>query len=106
MRNSLEKHQITGAGLCPEDQQKYDDGFIALVGVDPEKSHGAGKTLKMENAHRDGNIVHVKMSVWDEIFDSPLPINSDNKPLPLVFVDGKVIDMLIDRVEPKEPEIH
>ena len=69
MRDKFEMHTTTGYGLCPECQQKKDDGYIALVGVDESKSRRlTNGNLKNEDAHRTGDLVHLRASGWDNIF--------------------------------------
>ena len=38
LRASMERHTATGWGLCPEHQKLADDGFVALVECDPQRS--------------------------------------------------------------------
>src|SRR5215467_9695541 len=39
LRATLEHHTLTGWGLCPEHQKMNQEGFVALIECDPEKSH-------------------------------------------------------------------
>lgn len=38
LRQSMERYTATGWGLCPEHQKLSDDGFVALVECDPQRS--------------------------------------------------------------------
>src|SRR3546814_18826039 len=38
LRASMERPTATGWGLCPEHQKLSDDGFVALVECDPQRS--------------------------------------------------------------------
>lgn len=98
LRPVLDRTTVTGWEMCPEHQELYDRGFIALVGTDPEKSKFAGsmisgKTMTQENAHRTGRIAHLKAEVFEQIFKSALPMR-DGEPLPMVFVEDEVITKL------------
>ena len=47
LRASMERHTATGWGLCPEHQKLADDGFVALVECDPQRSGSqAGGRMK------------------------------------------------------------
>lgn len=94
LRNSLERENVTGWELCDEHRKLYDDGFIALVGVDPERSSpGADGGLKLEDAYRTGDIVHLRLEVWGNVFDMPVP-EEDGKPIPMMFVDPEVVQKM------------
>jgi hypothetical protein len=38
LRASMAHHTTTGWGLCPEHQKLFEDGFVALVECDPQRS--------------------------------------------------------------------
>ncbi len=49
LRASMEHHTKTGWGLCTEHQKLADDGFVALVECDPQRSGSqAGGLMKPE----------------------------------------------------------
>ena len=51
LRASMERHTATGWGLCPEHRKLADDGFVALVECDPQRSGSqAGGRMKPEQA--------------------------------------------------------
>ena len=77
---------FTGEGLCEEHQEKFDEGYIALVGVDNEME---GDRLSQEDAHRTGATVLLKRAVFSEMFDT----NIDPQ-LPMVFVEPELIAVL------------
>lgn len=93
LREVFDRNTVTGWGLCGEHLKLYDDGYIALIGVDESKSGPHGDTIKPEDAYRTGRIAHVRREVWPRIFDVPLP-EKEGKPLPCVFVQDAVIDLL------------
>lgn len=94
MRKTFDHTTVVGMGLCPEHQKLYDDGFVALVGIDPDKSTCVGNTLKFDDAYRTGTIGHLRMTIWEDIFNCPLNTDDEGKPLPFVFVEDAVIKQL------------
>lgn len=88
LRARFDMHTLTGMGLCPEHQKLYDDGYVALVECDEQRSglRPDAKTLRPEDAYRTGNIAHIRVSAWPNIFNSPVP-TKDDKVLPMVFID-------------------
>ncbi|WP_456119819.1 hypothetical protein [Winslowiella arboricola] len=38
LRASMEQHTTTGWGICTEYQQLFDEGYVALVECDPQRS--------------------------------------------------------------------
>ncbi len=98
LQDSLERETITGFGLCDEHAARYEEGYIALVGCDPDKTlRNTRGNVDPENAYRTGELVHIRFTVWPNIFNSPLP-TKDGRPLPVVFVDQAVIGMLKERM--------
>ncbi|HCF7075576.1 TPA: ATPase [Pseudomonas aeruginosa] len=91
LRASMERHTATGWGLCPEHQKLSDDGFVALVECDPQRSGSpaAGGRVKPEQAYRTGRLAHLKREAFAQVFD--VPIAADQ---PCVFVEPGVIEQL------------
>lgn len=56
LRASMEHRTTTGWGLCVEHQRLFDEGYVALVECDPQRSGSpsAGDKLKPEQAYRTG----------------------------------------------------
>jgi hypothetical protein len=97
LRNRFDMHTLTGWGLCPDHQKLYDDGYIALVGVDPSKSGPHNETMKPEDAYRTGEVAHVRFHVFEGMFSTKIEERDGHK-LPMVFVEQAVIDKLKERV--------
>ena len=91
LRASMEHHTKTGWGLCPEHQKLADDGFVALVECDPQRSGSpaGGGRVKPEQAYRTGRLAHLKREAFAQVFN--VPIAADQ---PCVFVEPGVIEQL------------
>ncbi|MDN2614433.1 ATPase [Enterobacter kobei] len=95
LRASMEHHTATGWGLCPEHQKLADDGFVALVECDPQRSGSAGARMKPEQAYRTGRLAHLKREAFAQVFYVPIKANQA-----CVFVEPGVIEQLQTMVEP------
>lgn len=94
---SMERHTATGWGLCPEHQKLSDEGFVALVECDPQRSGlpaNSGR-VKPEQAYRTGRLAHLKREVFGTVFNVPIAANQ-----PAVFVEPGVIEQLQSKVAP------
>lgn len=84
LQPKFDMYTTTGYGLCNEDKSKYEAGFIALVVVDKNKSIGSGDgKMKMEDAHRTGEVIHIKKDALLRLF--PQPVNT-----PMIFIEEEV----------------
>jgi hypothetical protein len=77
--------------LCPEHQKLSDEGFVALVECDPQRSGSpaGGGRVKPEQAYRTGRLAHLKREAFAQVFN--VPIAADQ---PCVFVEPGVIEQL------------
>lgn len=77
--------------MCPEHQKLSDDGFVALVECDPQRSGtpAGGASVKPEQAYRTGRLAHLKREVFARVFNVPI---ADKQPC--VFVEPGVIEQL------------
>lgn len=90
LRDSLEPKTLTGYGLCDEHQKLFEDGYIALIGIDESKSTvETNGNILPHNAYRTGNVIHVKHKVLDGFFNVSI-----NPKLPIIFVEDEVINKL------------
>ncbi|EPK7593154.1 ATPase [Pseudomonas sp. HMSC066A08] len=91
LRASMERHTATGWGLCPEHQKLSDDGFVALIECDPQRSGSpaGGGRVKPEQAYRTGRLAHLKREAFAQVFN--VLIAADQ---PCVFVEPGVIEQL------------
>ena len=91
LRPSLEPRTVTGYGLCHSHQELFDQGFVALIEIDPARSGNpaAGALVKPGQEHRTGRVAFLKREKYGQIFD--IPIEPD---WPSVWVEPAVIDRL------------
>lgn len=99
LRASMNQHTTTGAGLCAEDQQRYNEGYIALVECDPKRSGFPQKSLNQRDAYRTGKIAHLRRTAFAELFGKLAAPHT-----PLVFVEPGVIDRLMEMSAEQPPE--
>ena len=57
-------------GLCAEHQTLKDEGYIAFVGVNRDKTEGE---MNFDNVHRTGDVVHLSRKAYDQIIEMPCP---------------------------------
>jgi hypothetical protein len=71
LRPTFERNTVVGYGpLCGECQKQTGE-YVALVGV--KNAPKSGVMMSPEEAHRTGDIVWVRRSVWSKIFNLPEP---------------------------------
>lgn len=70
---------------CKECQQYVDDGFVLLIGIDPDKSEKDGESIKPEDAYRTGSQVWLKREVANSIFNTEITHSC-------VFIDDEIFD--------------
>lgn len=83
LRDRFEMKTVTGMELCPEHQQKVDEGYVILVEIDPAKSQGYLHSKKPQDVWRTGPIVYLKREAAAQI----MPTIGDN---PLAWIDADV----------------
>jgi len=82
LQASMDNTTVTGWGLCPEHQAKWDEGYIALVEATPGNPPG-----------RTGRLAHIRREAWGKLFDVPPP-SHHGKPLPLAFIEPEAFEKL------------
>lgn len=85
---------ITDSSICDECEPKMKE-FIALVGIDPDKSETTENTVKQQDAYRTGKILFLKRDKASEIF------TEIDTTLPFVFVDDEVVTLIQGMVKDK-----
>jgi hypothetical protein len=97
LRASMERYTTTGWGLCAEHQKLFDEGFVALVECDPERSgkpSGADR-LKPSEAYRTGRLAHLKRKTFAAMFNVQLAADQV-----CVFVEPGIIERIQAMVSP------
>jgi hypothetical protein len=85
LRDRFERHTNMGLGVCPEHVR---EGYVALVGIDPDKSDGNG-------AWKTGEVTYLKRHVFNKLFKGmPLHKSEEYK-----FADQAVIHQLQELAE-------
>lgn len=98
LRASLERHTATGWGLCAEHQRLFDDGFVALIECDPQRSNPSGADrIKPEQAYRTGQVAHLKREAFARVFGNPAAADQA-----CVFIEPGVIEQLQAMAESSE----
>jgi hypothetical protein len=93
---TLNRHTTTGWGLCPEHQKLFDDGYVALIECDPQRSDSpTSDHIKPEQAYRTGRLAHLRRTVFTRMFNVPI---SDEQAC--VFVEPGVIEKLESMTTP------
>lgn len=97
LRASMERNTTTDWGLCAEHRRLFDDGYVALVECDPQRSGmpAGGDRLKAEQAYRTGRIAHLRREAFGRVFDVPIEATQA-----CVFVEPGVIERLQSIVRP------
>ena len=86
MRDTFEMHTTTGMDICKECREKIDDGYVALVGADGDKSVINGNTIKAQDAFRLAEYLWIKRHVAVQIFDIDFTEHD------FMFIDQEAID--------------
>lgn len=94
LQPTFDRTTVTGYGRCADCEDKHQQGYIALVGVDPSKSKVQGSTIKPENAFRTGNVLHMRREAAKRMFNVP----ESAFLLPLWFVEDAVITAIKEKV--------
>lgn len=99
LRASMTRHTVTGWDLCPEHRRLYEQGFVALVECDVEKSGRpeAGERVSPNRVYRTGRLAHLKRTVFDTLFNVAAEPDT-----PCVFVDPEVMALLAKMQPPSE----
>lgn len=91
LRASMEHYTQTGWGLCPEHQKLSDDGLVALIECDPQRSGSSPGAARMKpgQAHRTGGLAHLRREAFAQVFNAPI-----KDKLSCMFVEPGVIEKL------------
>lgn len=85
----LDRHTVTGFGMCAAHQKVVDDGYVIMVAVDPTKSVvRGGDKVKPGDVYRTGELAYIKAEAYDRIISVPRP------PGGVCFVHPEVLELL------------
>lgn len=80
------KKLVTGFKLCPAHQQLADEGYVALVEIDPAQST---QPFTPFTAFRTGKVGHIRREKFPKLFNVPLTDDT-----PMVYVEPGILDAL------------
>lgn len=92
LHNSMERHTVTGYGLCEEHDRLNQEGYIMLVAA---KNPADKATMQVGKAERTGEIAAIKREVFMQLFNVP----AAQAQLPMVYVEPEVIEHLRQLME-------
>jgi hypothetical protein len=74
LRASLSPVTLTGWSLCEEHRRLHDEGYVALVEIDPVRSAVSEKddTVAPSRAWRTGLVAHLRREVFAQVFSPAL----------------------------------
>lgn len=90
MKQSFDRTTVTGFGICKKCDVLNQQGYLALVGIDPSKSVEINGLVNPNDAYRTGSVARIRREVATKLFDIPLEIIQR----PFCFVEQAVIDQL------------
>lgn len=92
IRKTFEPRTNTGWGLCAEHQQLSDNGYVALIEIDPERSP---LPYELNSVYRTGELAFLKCPAAEALFDQKCDT-------PLVFIEPGVLDIIKERISTQE----
>jgi hypothetical protein len=89
LSRKLNQRTVTGLGFCADCKQKHDDGFVALIALQREPNRGEDPLA----VPRTGDVVHVRVAVWDKVFNVPPPAGG------IAVCGADVVELLKSKME-------
>jgi hypothetical protein len=72
LKPSMHMHTATGYSLCADHKAKAEEGYIALVEIDPKLSvFKNDSNVEIDGMHRTGRYAHIHRKAWDAVFNIP-----------------------------------
>jgi hypothetical protein len=84
----MEKHTLTGIGMCPECTEQKDKGFVVLIEGDIIGSPDV-ENVKMDEVSRSGTYAWIRIAIFDEIFNVPVPTKR------ICYVEKGVLELIL-----------
>lgn len=96
LKPTLAPTTLTGQSPCPDCVQKYEQGFVAMVGIDAAKSTipKDATSIHPGDVHRTGDIAHIKHEAYNSLFNQPVPTHPSGQAFMMIFCEQFVIEML------------
>ena len=66
VRNTLETHTVTGTGICPEDEEKFKQGYLACIEINNPETGGM---IHAKDANRTGRIFYVSKHMFEQMLN-------------------------------------
>jgi hypothetical protein len=88
LRSIPKDKRIVGYELCEPCSKLNEDGYLALAVVHECSTRGKDK-LKQEDADRTGDIMHIRRTMFHEMFDTNIPDT-----LAMVFISVELFNEL------------
>ena len=95
LRDRFEHKTVTGWGWCPKCEEKKNEGFVALVVVCNPVPRTTD-TLRQEDAIRSGELIWIRETAWDKVFNAPAPAGK------MAFIDEEAARKLEELVASAE----
>ena len=93
LKQRLGRDTLTGYGLCNADQQRYNDGYLALIEISNAKD--SSMTIGNTIPDRTGTILHIRREVFNQMFSH----NKVGEEIPMIFIDTKLCTKLKELVK-------
>jgi len=91
-KNIPEDKTTTGYGLCKQDDERCDEGYLAMIVVSNDEPSIGGNTLKFNKANRTGEILYIREQVYKQL------INIDAKETPFMFISVEAAEEIKELV--------
>lgn len=90
LRDIDPKRTVTGAGLCNEHQKMFNEGYLALIEADREKSEILPSgNMTLDGAHRTGRVIFMLRAAADRLFNIEI-----DKKLPFVYIEPEAYEQI------------
>jgi hypothetical protein len=100
LKKVFERETCAGFGISPRAQKMIDKGYIALVGIDPERSsYNNEDHVKPSDVWRTGDLIWMKRDAFEGSFDT-----SGKNIQEMVFCTPDMIEELKSRMHPDDKQ--
>ena len=98
LKKRFDMYTTTGLAICSDCQKKLDDNYLAMIIVDETKSEIINDKVKLQDAHRTGELMWIKRDAANHMFGQDL---SEWK---FIFADTALAKQLKERSEHDQSE--